>query len=593
MRTGLRLGLRLTRRVLGAIIIAVVALTTVGYVVYAANGILDEADARQQRDDYDQLSISTATGIAERLTSIAISEQSAVATGAATEAADSTDGVTPEPVGMNGSVALVALVQSSPTPLPTATLIPTNTPRATVPPINTPRPSPTVLPSETPTPTLTVEPSATPTATATLTPTYAIEGTYALPETTPVVAIPARAEQVEDSDDIINFLLLGSDSSQSALGQTDVIIVVSVNKQAGSVAMWHVPRDLFVYVPGNTMDRINRAYAIGEMGDYPGGGFGLMQETFLYNFGIPIDHYARVDFSDFMRIVEELGGLQISVDCSIEDWRLIDPAMDPTLEESYERYTLPIGRQTLTPYMALWYVRSRYTTSDLDRGRRQMDALRAMWQQALQQGLFTQVTQLWPEAVDTVETDMSLTDVLSFVPMAVSLDMSHIARYSGSYGADGQYIPFLTPDNGRSVFLPDYEKLRPMIQDFMTPPTANRTGRQAVTVEIVDSTLWNIGFDLVAADRLAWEGFAATAVGAPQGTVRRGSTVIYDYTGQSKGSVVEDLKRILRVSDDQIVIEPDPNRTVDYRVEIGTAYNSCVYGNAEDELSGPPVESAP
>ncbi|HML20164.1 MAG TPA: LCP family protein [Aggregatilinea sp.] len=580
MRNGLRLGLRLTRRVLGAIVIAAVALTTVGYVVYAANGILDEKDAREQRDEYDQLSIATATDMAQRLTSIAISDMGpdgAVATQEPAPAATETpDGATSR--RESETIALVAMQ---------STLIPTNTARATIPPTNTPRPT------ATPTVSITNTPSITPSATLSPTPTYVIEGTYTPPVSTPVVPIPARAEQLEDSDDIINFLLLGSDTSQSALGQTDVIIVVSVNKQAGSVAMWHVPRDLFVYIPGNTMDRINRAYAVGEMNDYPGGGFGLMQETFLYNFGIPIDHYARVDFSDYMRIVEELGGLEISVDCSIEDWRLIDPNMDPTLEESYERFTLPIGRQTLTPYMALWYVRSRYTTSDLDRGRRQMDALRAMWQQALAQGLFTQVTQLWPEAAETVETDMSLTDVLSFVPMAVSLDISHIARYSGSYGEGGQYIPFLTPDDGRSVFLPDYEKLTPMLRDFMTPPTTNRTGRQAVTVEIVDGTLWNIGFDLVAADRLAWEGFAANPVGSPSGTIRRGETIIYDYTGQSKGSVLDDLKRILRVSDDQVIIEPDPNRTVDYRVEIGTSYNSCVYGNAEDDLAaGPPVEDA-
>jgi LCP family protein required for cell wall assembly len=421
------------------------------------------------------------------------------------------------------------------------------------------------------------------------TPTYVIEGTYTVPLLTPVVEIPQRVPLMEDDDQIVNILLLGSDTTSSALGQTDVIILVSINKDANSAAMWHIPRDLFVYIPNYTMDRINRAYALGQMDDYPGGGFGLMKETFLYNFGIEVDHYARVDFSDFMRIVEELDGLEVSVDCSIEDWRLIDPAMDPTLEESWERYTLPIGRQTLTPYMALWYVRSRVTTSDLDRGRRQMDALRAMWQQAREQGLFTQVTQLWPEAVEVIETDMALTDVLGYVPLAMSLDTSNIARYSGTRGV--HYIPFLTPDDGRDVVLPDREQLIPMIQDILTPPTSNRMGRQSVTVDIVDGTLWAIGFDRVAADRLAWEGFAAQPLGMPQGTIRRELTVIYDYTGQSKGSVLDDLMRVLRVTDTQVVAEPDPNRTVDYRVEIGTAYNSCIYGNAEDEIAaGPPTD---
>lgn len=408
-----------------------------------------------------------------------------------------------------------------------------------------------------------------------------------MPFETPVVEIPLRVPLMEDDDEIVNIVLLGSDTTESALGQTDVIILVSINKRAGSVAMWHLPRDLFVYIPNYTMDRINRVFSLGQSGNYPGGGFGLLKETILYNLGIEVDHYARVDFTDFMQIVSRLGGLEVSVDCAIRDWRLIDPALDPTLEESWEYHTLQIGRQTLSPYMALWYVRSRVTTNDLDRGRRQMDVLRAMWYQARAQGLFTQVTQLWPEAVQVVETDMTLTDVLSFVPLAVSLDMSDLARYSGTRGV--HYIPFLTPDDGRDVVLPDREQLIPLIEDFLTPPTENRLGRKDVTVDIADASAYYIGFDVVAADRLAWEGFAARPMGAAQEGARRDLTVIYDYTGQSKGSALEDLRRVLRVSDTQVVFQPDPNRTVDFRVEIGAAYNSCVYGNAEDEIQGPPV----
>ncbi|NLX11426.1 MAG: hypothetical protein GXY36_17405 [Chloroflexi bacterium] len=636
------------RRVVGALALAVVVFGTVSYVVYAANGILDETQARERREQHDDVIVHTATAIAARLTQggddlepppgdaggdAALQATEALEAALPTVDAPMQDSATlasaslPEPTAIAQAASETPTTEptqpptATETPLPTATeppspttvqatvtLIPTNTPRVTVTliPTNTQRPSITPLPTDTLpptvtftasptlTPSLTPTPSPTPTPSITPSPTYIIEGTYAVPVNTPVVALPERVPLMEDSDQIVNILLLGSDTTSSALGQTDVIIVLSINKEANSAAMWHLPRDLFVYIPNYTMDRVNRAYALGEMNDYPGGGFGLMKETFLYNFGIKLDHYARVDFSDFMRIVQELGGLDVSVDCSIRDWRLIDPEnpeMDPTLEESWEMYTLPLGRQTLSPYMALWYVRSRVTTSDLDRGRRQMDALRAMWQQALRQGLFTQVTQLWPEAVEVVETDMALTDVLGFVPLAVSLDPSNIARYSGTRGV--HYTPFLTPDDGRDVMLPNYEQLIPLIRDFLTPPTENRMNRQSMTVDIVDASGYYIGFDLVAADRLAWEGFAGRALGMPEGVPRRDLTVIYDYTGQSKGSVLEDLMRVLRVSDEQVIVQPDPNRTVDFRVEIGSAYNSCVLGNAEDEIeTGPPVDEA-
>jgi LCP family protein required for cell wall assembly len=611
----MRYGLRGIRLLLGSVVLLAVAGGTVGYVVYAANGILNEVEARDIRQDHDALVIDTATALAGRLTEVAV-----LRTG---EVMPSPLAVTDTPLPPPTLVAQAAtetpalsdtptetlLPSDTPTETPTVTPspptvtpIPTNTLRATV----TPIPTNTLRPSVTPTPTDTPSPTATPTATATFTPsltptptatytpsieptpTYVIEGTYAVPIETPIVEIPPRVPLMDTDEDVVNFLLLGSDTSGGGVGRTDVIIVVSVNKRVGSVAMWHIPRDLIVYVPNHTMDRINLVYAWGESSGYPGGGFGLMKEMFLYNFGIEIDHYARVDFDDFMRVVEELGGLQVSVDCAIQDWRLIDPELDPTLEESWEQYTMPIGRQTLDPYMALWYVRSRKTTNDLDRGRRQMDALRAMWYQAREQGLFTQVTQLWPEAVQVVETDMTLTDVLSFAPLAVSLDISYIARYSGTVGV--HYIPFVTPDDKREVMLPDREQLIALVQDFLTPPTENRLGRQSVTVDVIDASAYYIGFELVAVDRLAWEGFAARPLPGQADTVRD-LTVIYDYTGQTKGSALEDLKRILRVGDAQVIAQPDPNRSVDFRVEIGRGYNSCVYGNAEDEIeTGPPVE---
>lgn len=617
--------LRLIRRVLWGVILLAVLLSTFGYAVYAANGILDEVEQRNRRGEHDRMMPGTATAIAERLTESAATATftpSTTPTATATETATATATLTPSPTRTPTDTSAptrtppptgtarptrqpatatpqgVALAQAA-AAAESPTAIPTNTPRATVIPTNTPRPSLTPLPSATETPSLTFTPSLTPTASPTLTPsiaptaTYVIEGTYSAPYLTPVVEIPPRVPLMEDDPEIVNIALLGSDTIQGAgIGRTDVIILVSVNKRANTAAMWHLPRDLFVYIPNHTMDRINLAFAYGARSDFPGGAFGLFKETVLYNFGIELDYYARVDFDDFQLIVKELGGVEVSVDCAITDWRLIDPELDPTLEESWEQYTLPIGRQKLEPYMALWYARSRVTTSDFDRGRRQMDLLRAMWYQAREQGLFEQVTELWPEASAIIDTNMTLTDVLGFVPLAASLDMSAIARYGGTAGV--HYEAFKTPDDGRSVFLPKREALIPLIHDFLTPPTSNRLSRQATSIEVIDASNWNIGFDAVASDRLAWEGFA-TIRGGSGGGAGRDLTVLYDYTGQAKGSVLQDLMRVLRVSEAQVVVEPDPNRAVDFRVEIGRGYNSCVQGNAEDELQqGPPIaEAAP
>ncbi len=414
------------------------------------------------------------------------------------------------------------------------------------------------------------------------TPTYPFHGTYTPPPQPPPLPVPPPAPMIDvDNDAIETILLLGSDSHDNYYRRTDVMVLVVIHKDAGTVAMWHVPRALWVYVPNFTMARINVAYAWGASQDYPGGGFGLLKDVFRYNLGIELDHYARVNFNGFMDIVHVLGGLDITVDCALRDWRLKDPELDPADEANWEEYTLGIGRHHLSPDLALWYVRSRKTTSDIDRGRRQMDVLRAMWQQITRMGLLAQLEQVWPLVVSIVDTDMTLVDVLSLVPLATSLDMTRLARYSGSAGV--HYERVYTPDNGREVLVPVRENLLPMLENLLTPPTANRLSRTQYRVEIADASWYNLGWPEVAADRLAWEGYDAHVVEgvAP---IQRELTVIYDYTGMTKGSTLTDLQQLLRVEDDQIVRLPDPNRLVDFRVEIGTAYRSCVVGYTEDTL---------
>jgi len=411
------------------------------------------------------------------------------------------------------------------------------------------------------------------------------------PTPTPVIPIPPPVAPLDTDPAVDNIVLLGADTTMTGEhARTDVVIVVSINRRAGSVAMWHVPRDLFIYIPGHTMDRVNLVYQYGARDGGPEAAFKLLQETFMYNFGLQIDHYALVNFSDFQTIIARLGGLTISVDCALQDWRLIDPSLDPALEESWELYTLPIGRRTLSPEMALWYVRSRQSTSDFDRGRRQMDVLRAIWQQAREHGLLEQVTDLGPELLALVETDMTLGDLLGYVPLAIALEPSQIARYTGSPGVE--YQGFLTPDDGRAVQLPVRAALLPLLRDFLTPPTENRLRRAAVSVEIADASYLYAGLAEVAADRLAWAGYAARVVDDGP-TVRREASVIYDYTGLSKGSALPELLHLLRIDETQVIHQPDPNRTVDFHVEIGARYNACVLPDTVQEAgAATPAPSA-
>ena len=188
-----------------------------------------------------------------------------------------------------------------------------------------------------------------------------------------------------------------------------------------------------------------------------------------------------------------------------------------------------------------------------------------------------------------IDTDMSFTDVLPLIPLATSLDVTRIARYSGSDNV--HWIRTFMPDDGREVLLPIRENLLPMLQEFLTPPTANRLSRAAVRIDVIDGSWYGIGLERVAADRLAWEGFAARPLDGIT-DIQRDATLIYDYTGQTKGSLLSYLQEILRVDDANIIRQPDPNRAVDFRVEIGKAYNSCIYTYAEDDPANQPPDSS-
>jgi hypothetical protein len=143
-----------------------------------------------------------------------------------------------------------------------------------------------------------------------------------------------------------------------------------------------------------------------------------------------------------------------------------------------------------------------------------------------------------------------------------------------------------TPDDGRSVLLPNWDTILALAQDFVTPPTGLRLNREARPIEVYDGTLYGQGWGRVAADRLAWEGFAPV-VQETRNIALHEVTLIYDFTGETKGSELSRIQEILRAGNSQVQIEPDPDRTFDYRVVVGRSYNACIYGSSADEVEIP------
>lgn len=465
------------------------------------------------------------------------------------------------------------------------TALPTNTPRATALPTNTPRPTlpPTATLTATPEPSLTPTPAPTePIFLPTPTLYYPPELGAERPQPTAIPTAIPRLRALDESGqpyDILNVLLLGHDGNLQP-GEpfhTDTMIVVSINRQTNTVSMISLPRDLYVFVPNWGMARLNLAWGYGESIGWTDGGWGMMRQTILYNFGIETHYYAMVDFEGFRRIIDEIGGVTIAVDCPIQDLRCMGEACRDGIagnetEADYELFTLDVGVYRMDSELALWYARSRKNTIDFDRGRRQQQLLRAIWAQTKANGMLTQLPGLYDRMTQVVQTNMPLQQIVPLLPLALSIEPNDIENHF--FRKNIETVAW-SPDGVTNVQLPnpDGGMLR-LVENFLQPPTQNRLRLENARITIQNGTTHS-GWDIVAADRLIWEGFAPQALG-PADRTDYADTLLVDYTGTTKGSSLNQLMTLLNIRPENVRVEPDPNRTTDFAIILGASYNSCV-----------------
>ena len=204
------------------------------------------------------------------------------------------------------------------------------------------------------------------------------------------------------------------------------------------------PRDLYVQIPGYGQDRINTAWGRG--------GFKKLASTLEYNFGVKVDHYVLIQFTDFKRIVDSLGGLDVQVGERLTDYYrgrqiLIKP-----------------GLRTMNADMVLWYVRSRKTSNDFARNRRQQEVLQALVNKFLSMDAIRRAPEFYAVYKDSVKTDLSLIDMLPFVPLATQLgDSKRVQNY---FVGSGKVTPYVTA-GGAQVLLPQKDKIVRLLRKAM------------------------------------------------------------------------------------------------------------------------------
>lgn len=331
------------------------------------------------------------------------------------------------------------------------------------------------------------------------------------------------------SQDIVNVLVLGTDSGINEAHRTDTMLLFSIDQRDGSVGVLSIPRDTRVQIPGRRgFDRVNAAHAHG--------GPKLAVRTVEQLLAVPIDYYVRIDFQGFEAIIDTLGGVVIDVE---RPMYYVDRAQGLEIN-------LKAGVQLLNGKDALNYVRYRGDSlGDValidpvqgvvgGRVERQLKFVRALLAQALNAKNLLQAPALIAQLRGSVDANIPTDEAMRLLNRMKDLKT-------------GQLVTAVLPGEpqtvgGASYWVPDEPKLREIVNklvirrhDMVRVEVLNGNGMSGAAAEAAD-LLRRKGFEVVAVGNADRFDYAETAVIPRRGDMTTASQVAEALGGRVVGT---------------------------------------------------------
>lgn len=313
---------------------------------------------------------------------------------------------------------------------------------------------------------------------------YAAGGTIGTLFHTSAPVVPA-------SDGYYNVLLLGADSAEGRDSvRYDSISVISINADTGAMTITGIPRDLqhFPFSDGSPMQEMYPNYFEGHADPTCGWNSGINQLTNAVVFcredsgeglypdaeangslpaieatkdaaegllGLEIPYYVSIDMHGFEALIDSLGGVDITVDERLPKGP--GPAYDDQPASEWATGWIEEGEQHMDGETALWYARSRYTTSDWDRMQRQRELQAAVISQMTPQNVLARFQEVAQAGTDVIRTDVPQALVSTFVDLAVDARSQPVTSIE------------LNPDTGIDQTWPDHAAIQQMIDEALHP----------------------------------------------------------------------------------------------------------------------------
>ncbi len=342
--------------------------------------------------------------------------------------------------------------------------------------------------------------------------------------------------------DRINILLLGMGGKNHDGGYlTDTIILASLEPSTGKAALISFPRDLTIPIEGMGWRKINNVNAYAEAENQGSGGLAISQ-ALADILDLPIDYYVRLDFDGFVNIINELGGIEVEVENTLDDplYPILGQEDAEPYENRFEHLYIEKGLQTMDGELALKYVRSRHGLggegSDFARARRQQQVITAVKNKLLSKyTLFKplMISNIIDEIQTHLSTNLKLWEILKLWDIFKNVDKDKITNkvldntpnglLASMITEDGAYI--LTPRSG------DFAEIQYLVHNIFSDTPGEYKARVTVenaSLEIRNGT-WVNGLASQTALDLEKYGFEIIRIG---NSSRRNfqKSVIYDLT---------------------------------------------------------------
>jgi LCP family protein required for cell wall assembly len=250
--------------------------------------------------------------------------------------------------------------------------------------------------------------------------------------------------ETEFTDGTEDFLILGTNGAH-----TDSIMIASVYAEKEQISLFSIPRDLYV-----EQRRINEYYTYEGLDEF----YRIIEKAT----GIHVDHYIQIDLKGFEEVIDILGGVDVVVEKDLYD------GLYPDGKKGYKAFSIKKGEHHLNGDDALKYARSRESTSDFDRAKRQQQVLDSL-QKALKMKAesleIAEMVGIFRTLVTYTKTDMSL-----FLIVSSYYDYKNYEVKKGLVFSTANYLQSMINENGAYMLWPltgNFEEMKQVVADFV------------------------------------------------------------------------------------------------------------------------------